>query len=291
MIKFFIPDKYYIPLSLSGSYCELNCPFCRREFIKSMFNASSPKLFKEILERKYKEGTKGFLLSGGFNRYGYLIINKEHLKVVKEFKKNHPDTVMSIHLGLAPTHLIDLVWESEIDFIDYEVPPSDEYITSYKGIKGKNISDYLRVLEYSISVGGKEFIAPHLILCSKYSSISDELNRIYEISTLNNRLLVVLVEIKLYSSSTNVDTKDLIRTIKVLSEARRRFNLISLGCMRPPIFRRRYDEDIIKLGLVDRVAVPSNKLVNKMNCVIVNACCSISKEKLRLFPLKIITSH
>ncbi len=290
MIKFFIPSKYYLPLSLSGSYCELNCPFCRREFIKSMLNTSSPKVLKEVLERKYKEGSRGFLLSGGFNKYGYLIINKEHLRVVREFKKNHPDTVISIHLGLAPTYLIDLVWESEIDFIDYEVPPSDKYITSYKGIKGRNINDYLKILEYSINVGGKKFIAPHLILCSKYSTINDELSRVYEISMLSNGLLVVLVEIKLGSGS-NVGFKDLPRTIRVLSEARRRFNLVSLGCMRPSVFRRKFDEEIIKLRLVDRVAVPSNRLINRMNCVVINACCSVSEEKLSLFPSKTIIVH
>jgi len=282
-LKFFIPSKYYIPLSLSGQYCELNCPYCGGRFIRFMEDASTPSKLMNILSTNYMRGCRGFLLSGGFTKDGYLIISKEQLRIVKRFKKDHPDTVISIHLGVAPKELIEITWESGIDYIDFEVPPSNAFIKYYKRVKGKNVKHYIDTIEYAISLGGKDFLKPHIILNSKYSLISDELKMINELRNLGLNFLVLLIEIRNELRQV-FSREDFQRFLKVLKEARRLFRTLSLGCMRPHSFRRKYDEVVIRLGLVDRVAIPYSRLLKKYNCEVIYSCCSVSNGKLYLFP-------
>jgi len=243
-----------------------------------MLNASNPELMLKILNYYYKRGTRGFLISGGFNRDGHLLIRSHHLKIIREFKRNH-DVIFSIHSGPVPNDLLELIWSSEIDFIDFEIPPSNEYLRMIKGLKSHTLNKYFRFMEKASNYS-KEFIVPHIVLNSIASNVNDELRTIKVIADFKPRLLVTLVEIR----SRNSNYIDIDRIIKVLRIARKLFNEVSLGCMRPSEFKVKYDEVIIKERLVDRVVNPKVSIINKFNLKVMGACCGISRSHFKLFP-------
>ncbi len=278
MIRAFRPHRKYLSLSVTGTYCELMCINCRGKYLKCMTDVSKPSRLEEVLSRYYEKGVRGFLISGGFNRYGYLMISKEHLGIIKKFKHEYGDgVVISIHLGLAPTSLIDEVWSSGIDYIDYEVPPSNRYIKIVKRLS-RSIADYLKNIEYCLGLD-KHFIKPHIIIDSTYATSSDEEQVIREISNLTKDFLVILIEIR---KGLGHDLERIMRAFRI---ARRYFKVISLGCMRNPKIKKLVDRKLIDYGLINRIANPKEDIVRSYGLEVIDACCSIPDKYIRLFTM------
>lgn len=269
----FIPGRKYVSISITGQHCELMCPHCQARYLRSMLQVRTSEEFENLLNHLYVKGVKGFLISGGFTRDGYLKISDEMLSVIKKFKGNH-ESVFSIHLGMVPDTLVEKVWNAGFDFIDFEVPPSDDYIKSYRNLRFK-VDDYLRTLEKLLTLD-KGFAVPHLILDSRTSTLEDELNVLGKIAMLKPRLFVALVEMKV------PDLNDFSRVKEVLTTARRLFNEVALGCMRSPKFKV-YDSFWVSNGLVDRIVMPQREVIDSFKLKVVNACCSIPKDKFHLF--------
>jgi len=272
----FIPAESFINLTVTGNYCELNCPYCRGKYLRGMIDVSSPEVFRKVLELYYKRGARGYLISGGFSREGYLLIRRSHLRIVREFKRNK-EVVFSIHLGLAPKELIDDVWSSGIDYVDFELPPSDKYVRYMKNLHDKSMHDYISLLDKLMDYGD-EFVVPHLVVDSVMASQDDELLTMKTVSEFNPRLFVVLVEIR--DSPNN----NFARVYEDLKVAKRLFKEVSLGCMRSSRFKE-FDKAFIKDKLINRIAVPKPKLIRELGLPVIKACCGIPRGKFSLFPL------
>jgi len=281
----FVPGRYYVSLSTSGTYCELNCPYCKGKYLSGMDDVTDPRMLRKVLELHYARGARGFLLSGGFNKEGYIMISEEHLNTVKEFKRLHDDVVISIHSGLMPKELLNKVWSTDVDFIDFEVPPSNKYLKYLKNLRRHSVSDYLEFVEEAIKYS-RDFIVPHIVLHSAGSTINDELRVIRELGDLKLRLIVTLIEIRGPQGVGN-SVFDVDRIREVLRYSKKFFTEVALGCMRPVAFKIKYDETVVQEGLVDRLVNPRKSIIFKYNLPVVRACCSIKKEYFKLFPVEI----
>ncbi|MCD6340729.1 MAG: radical SAM protein [Desulfurococcales archaeon] len=281
----FIPGNYYVSLSTSGTYCELMCPYCRGRYLVGMEDVNSPEKLRKVMEHYYARGARGFLISGGFTRDGYLIISEAHLSVLREFKAGHDDIVISVHSGLLPKELLDKMWSIGVDFIDFEVPPSNSYLRNMKNLPKHSVSDYIEFIDY-VTRYDRDFIVPHVVLHSKESTISNELGVINELSKFKLRLLVALIEISGGSELSVGNTLNIERITSALRYSRRLFSEVALGCMRPSIFRARYDELVVRENLVDRIVNPRRNLILRYELPVIYACCSIKKRHFRLFPSK-----
>ncbi|MCD6428509.1 MAG: radical SAM protein [Desulfurococcales archaeon] len=279
----FIPSNYYVSLSVSGTYCELMCPYCRGRYLTGMEDVSNPENLRKVMNLYYARGARGFLISGGFTRGGYLIISEAHLRVLREFKVSHDDVVISVHSGLMPKELLDKIWSAGIDFIDFEVPPSNDYLRKMKNLPRHSVSDYIEFIDY-VTRYDRNFIVPHVVLHSRESTLSDELGVISELGKFKLRLLVALIEISDSSRLSASHTFDIERVMMALRRSRRLFSEVALGCMRPLIFKARYDELIIRENLADRIVNPRRNLILKYGLPVIYACCSIEKHHFKLFP-------
>ncbi|MEM1911045.1 MAG: radical SAM protein, partial [Sulfolobales archaeon] len=63
-----------------------------------MVLSESPEKLRDIVLYYYNNGVRGFLISGGFNRDGYLPIGREFIDYLKEFKRRN-QVFLSVHLG------------------------------------------------------------------------------------------------------------------------------------------------------------------------------------------------
>ena len=275
-MRAYIPGEHYVSISLSGTACALSCEFCNRQYLRSMMPAVTPDALEKVVKHLYRRGARGFLLSGGFTRDGYLMIKEGHLRAVARLKKEL-GAVFSMHSGLMPRELLDMAWEAGIDFIDFEIPPSNEYLRRVKGLRGRTVSDYLRkldeVMDYSRGWG-----VPHLIIDSVASTPEDEAAVMEELASRNPRLFVALVEIR--PSPPN----DVGRVLEALRAARRMFREVSIGCMRSPKVKRVLDEAVVLEGLADRLTNPPKELIIRYKLPITWACCSIPEDVEHLFP-------
>jgi len=272
--KAYYPGSRYVPLSVSGTVCYLSCKGCNAAYLKGMMDVSNPRRLGIALEELYRQGVRGYLLSGGYNRDGYLLIRNEHLEVVRNFLRDH-EAVFSIHLGLAPHDLLHSVWSAGVDVIDFEVPPSNSYLKYVKGLGHHSVNDYLEFAAYVRDTYGKDFIAPHLILDSAYATPEEEQWMIKAIAELDPYLFVALVEIR--GTDNNKE-----RVRDALRLARVSFREVTLGCMRSPRFKA-LDEVWLREGLVDRIAVPKPVLVRKYGLQVIRACCSLKPKYEHLF--------
>ncbi len=271
----FLPAENFLNLSISGTYCGLNCPYCRGKYLRGMTDVSDPERLKKVLNFYYIKGVRGYLISGGFNKEGYLLIKEDHLRVIREFRKDK-EVVFSIHLGLAPEELIEEVWSSGIDYVDFELPPSNRYVRYMKNLPRKEVTDYLSLLQKLLDYS-KGFAVPHLVIDSIMASQDEELSIMKAVSELRPTLFISLVEIRKTRNNFG-------RVHEALKLARKLFKETSLGCMRPIKFKE-HDKVFIKEGLLDRIAVPRPQLIRELRLPVIKACCGIPKNKFFLFPL------
>ncbi len=272
--KAYYPGSKYVPLSVSGTVCYLSCKGCNAAYLEGMIDVSDPEKLRLVLSELYRQGVRGYLLSGGYSKDGYLLIRNEHLKVVKNFLRDH-EAVFSTHLGLAPRDLLHSVWSAGVDVIDFEVPPSNDYLKHVKGLGHHSVNDYLEFAAYIRDTYGKDFIAPHLILDSTYATPEEEQRMIKAIAELDPYVFVALVEIR----RTNNDEG---RVKDALRLARMSFREVALGCMRSPRFKA-LDEVWLRECLVDRIAVPKPALVREYDLQVIKACCSLKPKYEHLF--------
>lgn len=274
----FTPSTKYIPVSITGTYCSLNCLNCGGKYLRTMVPAITPHKLYQFILKHWERGGYGVLLSGGFNSEGYLPLNEEYLRVIKNIR-NKTNLVLSIHLGLAPKHLVDKLYEVGIDFIDFEIPPSDNYLKYVKGLHRYGISDYLNLFEYMLSYR-HDFAIPHIILGNKFNSLKDEINTLLSIINLKPELITFLIEAHLYTDWKNLFN----RVRRVIKLARKVFvNEIALGCMRPFKFKNLIDDYLISKGYVDRIASPRIALIKKHNLKVIKLCCSVPRRYLNKF--------
>ncbi|MCS7098820.1 MAG: hypothetical protein RMH84_02785 [Sulfolobales archaeon] len=234
--------------------------------------SNSPRELGDVLLYYYERGARGFLVSGGFSREGYLPISREHVGVLREFRRGRY-VYLSIHLGLAPRELVDEVLEV-FDLVDYEVPPSPEFVRYGRGLS-RSVDEYLELLDYVTREYGEDRIAPHVVLGSPLATLSQELEILEKVGSINRRLVVAL----LHANAEDLETSRVLANFQI---SRRLFNEVSLGCMRP----RKSAEVVGKLveyGCISRIVNPSRRLAEAYGMRVVSSCCSISKRAFELF--------
>lgn len=268
----FIPGRRFVSISVTGSWCGLKCSFCLGRYLSSMISSETPEKLRDIVLHYYNNGVRGFLISGGFNREGYLPISREFISYLKEFRRMN-QVFLSVHLGLAPRDLIDRALEV-FDLIDYEVPPSSEYIRHGRGIN-TSIEDYLKLLEYVTKEYGEDRISPHIVISSPLALLHQELDIVKEVSLVYRKILVLLLHV----GEEHIEE---LRVLKVAQLSRSLFKEVSLGCMRP----RKNGEIIYRLissGYLDRVVNPGRSIIERYRMQVVHACCSIPRQFFKLF--------
>lgn len=273
--KGFIIKRKFQVISLSGGSCSLNCFYCQSKYIQSMESLTREEgLYKAII-KAYERGVRGFLISGGFDREGRLINVEMALKVLKKVRKELKDEVVfNIHPGLLDRATIEEMADV-IDMVDYEFAYSPKAFES-KGVK-RNREDYLRVLDDLISYGPK-YVVPHIMLGLPEDEVEEAIR---VASNFKPYLLNFLVLIPPVGGQLP-SLKEVLDKIRIGSRLMNK--RVSLGCMRPYKLKEKLDEVVIREGLIERIANPYHKLVNKMEMY--DACCSLPEKYLERFKLR-----
>lgn len=280
MIRAFVPSKYYVAVSITGLWCELGCPYCRGRYLKGMVPALTPNELYNVAQKLWNSGARGILISGGFTKNGNLPLTKEYMKVIRLLKQEL-GVIISVHSGLVGKEIIDELWASQVDFIDFEIPPSNNYLKLMKNLPHHTKDMYLNLLSYTMDRYDKDFMVPHVVIESKASTVNEEKTTIKEIIEASPSKIVILVEIP----PTREEHIDIERAIDVIRFTRNIFNReVILGCMRPQWIKRDLDSKVIEGKLIDRIATPKKTTIKKYHLEVIHACCSIPSKYINLFP-------
>ncbi|MGC8932137.1 MAG: hypothetical protein ACP5LQ_02490 [Candidatus Methanodesulfokora sp.] len=268
MTKAFYPRRKFRSISITGYSCQLNCEMCRGRYLRGMIPAPSPFLLGKMMEGEMKKGVIGFLISGGFNERGVLPF-RPFLNEISEARKR--GAIISIHPGLVNEEESSLLRES-VDIVDFELISGK---AAY--IKGGNPDLYEKSFK-ALMERGPRIIIPHVIIGMPFSSFEDFKHSVDLSYEYGAEELVVLVFIPTPGTAFHNLTPSLELIKKCISYARRRSDILSLGCMRPNNMKKDIDRIAFEEG-VDRIVLPS---INS-DFQLFDACCSVPENMLYLF--------
>ncbi|GAB6103142.1 radical SAM protein [Thermococcus atlanticus] len=270
-LKIYIPGIKFPSISLTGSYCSLNCAHCGRHYLEGMLKLTRSSLI-EYCKSLEKEGYSGCLLSGGLDSRLKVPLDRfaGEIKAIKENTR----LKLNAHVGFIDES--DIEWVKYVDAVSLDFVGDDEVIRRVYKIN-RTVEDYLKILDILTEAGVK--IAPHITIGLDFGKIWWEYRAIdmlveYPIDVL---VLDVLIPTK-GTEMENVERPGVEESLEVVRYAREKFNgELSIGCMRPlGKWRLEFDRGAVMAG-IDRLTNPPRKIIEWAKTVrdveIIYECC------------------
>lgn len=277
--------RLFVPVSITGSSCELGCQHCRAQILKSMYATKTPKeLFDLAFRLKGRKGS-GLLVSGGADRRG-LVPLSPFIPVLKEIKERLRLKVV-VHIGLVNEEIAQGLGEVNIDAAMLDIIGSNKTIKRVCHLNA-TVEDYEESLR--LLANNKVKISPHVVIGLDYGRIEGEKKALEIISQFEiSSLVLVILNPLLNTPMENVKAPSPEKVREIFLFARQTFPQIPilLGCARPAgKYRMQVDKFAIDAGL-NGIAYPSEGMVNYamqqgLRPLFSGDCCALVNPKLRL---------
>ncbi|MFZ3065803.1 MAG: radical SAM protein [Nitrospirota bacterium] len=253
-------SRDFMPVSITGSNCELNCDHCRARILQSMRPAKTPEMLFELAEEYKRKSVSGILISGGSGEDGVVPL-KGFLPVINEIKKQLGLKVF-VHSGLVNDDLAKGLKEADVDSVLIDIIGSEETIREVYHLKGITTEDYEESLKslqkYCLS------ISPHIVIGLHYGKIKGEFNALRIIAKYKPSSLIIVVITPLHNTPMeNISLPSIEEVSNIFQQARRLLpdTPIILGCERGfGRYKAELDITALKSGF-NGIAYPSEGVV------------------------------
>lgn len=244
-IKFFAPSikRYeteyfsninhfkFVPISLTGSHCQLQCGHCRGKLLESMYPAENPEKLYSLAKRLNSLGVKGALISGGFSGKGQIAL-EEFLPTIRNIEEEL-GWDFSAHIGLINDKMAYSLKKAKVKTIMMDIPSSNSIIEKVFHLSYK-VEDYLdslkKLIDYEINV------MPHLVIGLNYGKIDGEISLLERLAELNVRALIMVIftpQKLTPMAEVNPPQPEEVGGIFLTARKLFRDGFLGLGCMRP----------------------------------------------------------
>jgi uncharacterized radical SAM superfamily protein len=253
----FVQLKKTSSISLTGSYCSLNCNHCNGHYLKSM---SKIKDMNSLIN----QGNNSFLISGGLMKDGKIPFRlfEDKLYTLKKLY----GIKYNFHTGYIDTEDIPCLIKLA-DVISYDlIGDKDTMIDVYgHDFFDKNWDIFIELLKNGLNV------KPHVTIGLNKGQISHEykvVERLSFLESINDNLknideLIFLVFIPTKGTkycNENPPTVDEVKAFLVYVNQKFPYKILTLGCMHPKgSYRVNLQEKL--LGIVDKIVQPVNSVV------------------------------
>jgi hypothetical protein len=269
----------YPAISITGSYCGLQCDHCKGALLQHMISAETPEKLADNAFRLAKDGNYGILISGGCNRDGRLPW-QSFIPVIREIK-DKTDLFISIHCGIVDGPTARGLKEAGVDQALMDVIADDDTYQQichvHFGVK-KIVETMKSLKRAGIS------IIPHVVCGLRYGRENSEIKALEMISLFNPEQVVIVSLMPIAGTPLwGTSTPRAERVAEIITEARLLMPQagISLGCA-----RRRGDSRLESLAIdagVNRMALPSDEAIAHakdygLEIRYQKSCCSVSKD-------------
>lgn len=273
---------FFVPVSVTGKKCCLNCKHCQGVLLESMYQATSPQKLFQLADRLRKKGCGGMLISGGASLKGEVPLTA-FLPAIAQIKKELGFKI-AVHTGLVSKELAEGLAEANVDAALIDIIGNDETIREIYSLDAC-VDDYENSLGYLVERGVKT--SPHVVLGLHYGRLLGE-ERALEIAStyrINSLVLVVLNPLS-HTPMAEVRPPEPEKLYYIFIKARMMFPEVPilLGCARPGgRYRLRIDKYALRAG-VNGIAYPAEDAIfyaKKMGLkpVFSEYCCSLVFEE------------
>jgi hypothetical protein len=246
-----------------------------------MISCLTPSSLYESCLNLAANGTRGVLISGGYNEEGWVPL-EGFLEAIAGVKRE-TGLFLNVHTGLVPPRMARRLGETGADMVSFDVIGSDETVELVLGI-GRRAKDYertLRSLARNVS-----HVVPHICAGLHEGRLKGEGRALSVIEGMDISALVFLIIIP--TSGTlfeEIQPPSPAEVGELIAGARLKFPDIplALGCMRPRGDGRIETElQAIRSG-IDRIVLPSKEAVRaarKIGLEIrqLGSCCAVSND-------------
>ena len=270
-------------ISVTGTYCALDCKHCGGRILNTMISAQTPKRLIQICKEIKEKGGVGCLISGGCLPDGSVPINK-FIDAVAEVKRLGLKVVM--HTGLINHEIARRLKESGVDSVLIDIIGSDETVREIYHLNAST-KDYEESLE-ALSRARIPFV-PHVLVGLHYGKLRGEMNALKMIAKYmpSSVILIVFFPIKA-TKMESVKPPSPEDVIRVLVQARLMMPSVPLvlGCARPKGRHRvRTDCLAVEAG-VNAIAFPAKEAIERAESMGLEVsfsplCCSQIYEGIR----------
>ncbi|MFC1717857.1 radical SAM protein [Candidatus Poribacteria bacterium] len=268
---------FFVPVSITGKKCRLNCDHCRGKILESMHEAHDPESLYSLALRLKERGCRGILVSGGAGIDGSVPLTG--FAPVMARIKHELGFKMAVHTGLVDEEMADALSEACVDSAMVDVIGSDETIRSVYHLKA-SVSDYENSLKYLAERDVR--VSPHVVVGLHYGEILGEYDALEIISRYDIASLVLVVLTPMCNTPMVEVIPPGVEEMKgILTIAREMFpsTPILLGCARPAgKYRLELDKAALDIG-INGIAYPAEGVVTYatekgLTPVFSEYCCS-----------------
>lgn len=225
--------RAFVPLSVTGGACALQCDHCAAKVIKPMVSVpAGPGLYESAVALA-AAGTKGILVSGGSQKDGEVPLLK-HLDAMARIKQDLGMRVV-VHTGLVRRReLAQGLAAAGIDAAMLDIIGANETIRDVYHLGDTTVDDFERALALLAEAGLR--IIPHIVIGLHFAQLLGEDNALeiisrYPVSTL---VLVVLTPL-VGTAMAHLEPPPVADVSAFFGRARDRLptTKVNLGCARP----------------------------------------------------------
>jgi len=271
-------------ISVTGSFCALNCEHCERRILGTMISAQTPERLVEVCKDAKRRGAVGCLISGGCLPDGSVPLGR-FIDAIAEIKCSLGLTIVT-HTGLIDFATAKGLKEAGVDAVSIDILGADETIREIYHLDAST-KDYEESLE-ALSASGIPF-TPHVLVGLHYGSLKGELNALGMIAKYRPSALILIVFFPIRGTGMeSVGPPSPETVMEVLVQARRMMPKvpIALGCARPKGKHRvKMDTLAVEAG-VNAIAFPSLEAIKKAESLGLEisfspVCCSQIYEAIK----------
>lgn len=282
-INFYYTSNIFPAVSVTGSWCALNCRHCRRKMIERLDSVCEPNELVELCRRFHEKGAVGVLFTGGCTLEGKVPL----YDFLDAFRKIKDETGMLLiaHTGILGFDEANSLKDAGLDGVCVDVVGSEETTREVYGIEIYP-EDYRRTLK-ALERAGIGNISPHVCVGLHNGILFHEKSALDIISCIKPTNVVVIGLTNLSDTPMEniwIKPEDV---AEVLCEARIRFpeSYVSLGCAHGKGEVRAEIEKLAVQCGVNNIAVPTKAAYAEAEACSLeikefSACCSLLPRQL-----------
>lgn len=264
-------------ISITGSFCSLNCDHCGGKILRTMIPATTPSKLIEICSALKRSGAIGCLISGGCLQNGSVPIRR-FIDAISEIKRRL-GLIIVVHTGLIDFETARRLKEAGVDAVSVDIIGSEETVKEVYHINAK-IDKYAETLEALKRVGMP--FTPHILIGLHYGKIKGEIEALNIISKYDPPALIFIVFFPIRGTKMEAIKPPHPETVaEILVKARFLMPKVPmvLGCARPKGPHRVITDTLAVEAGINAIAFPSSEAIEKaeklgLKAAFSQTCCS-----------------
>lgn len=273
-------------ISVTGTFCALNCSHCSGKILETMIQAQTPRRLIEVCSEIKKAGAVGCLISGGCLPDGSVPIAR-FADAINEIKKKLGLTIV-VHSGLINLEDAKRLRDAGVDAVSIDIIGSEETIREIYNLDA-SLDHYAKSLD-ALKKSGIPF-TPHVLIGLHYGTIKGEIRALDLISRYNPSALILIIFFPIKGTPMEfIKPPSPESVIEILVQARLMMPHvpIALGCARPKGKYRLITDLLAVEAGINAIAFPSPEAIFRaeklgLSIRFSQVCCSqIYKDILQL---------